>query len=430
MIKALVVDDDEIVTAFIQRLLTKKFAFEVVIASNGIEALQVLQKDSPQIIFLDVTMPLMDGIEFLEAIRADPKYSELPVIIMSSVNDRKIINQLIDIGITGYILKPLEYDATYERLNKIITKYRSKLRHDSVIDGESINSKDKKKLLLVDRDINFKTFFKELYKDNFEIIEGETGSDCLSLYLKNSPKIILLGENLSIVNEKLLAKKIRELDEEGKTEIFIFKENPGGTNEYLYDGVLKKSFVPENFSNEFSKIVLRIGSSNDQLLELVQTKIRDDATSAVKQAFGVLAHEEIIILGPEESENIHAGISCKVKLFEENEKMPLFIIITGSKESVKNIINKLNGNAENGGADDLEAFKKFSSSIADRIKESMEKRGLKILDQGIELIENGIDLRSENWKFQISVQTKTGEKFITGIQFDKNKQLSGKIVES
>ena len=87
MLKVLVIDDDRRVCSFLQRLLSKKFGLEVLSSSDGIEGLAIINKEKPDIVFCDIHMPLMDGIEILESIRATPHISNTHVVVLSSIND-------------------------------------------------------------------------------------------------------------------------------------------------------------------------------------------------------------------------------------------------------------------------------------------------------------------------------------------------------
>jgi CheY-like chemotaxis protein len=110
----LLVEDDELDVISIERTLKKlDIDYDLFIAHNGKEALSLLNnvKNSilPDVILLDLNMPKMNGIEFLKIIRGEEKFVNLKVFIMttsSELADRTITEEL---GISGYIIKPLSY---------------------------------------------------------------------------------------------------------------------------------------------------------------------------------------------------------------------------------------------------------------------------------------------------------------------------------
>ncbi len=108
--KILLVDDDE-TSNFLNELLIKGMDIveEVSIASNGQEALNYLENESgsfPQLIFLDLNMPVMDGFEFLEAFEKT-QTTKVPVFILTSSNNFKDYERAKQFDVAGYLIKPL-----------------------------------------------------------------------------------------------------------------------------------------------------------------------------------------------------------------------------------------------------------------------------------------------------------------------------------
>ena len=124
MYKVLIIEDDANTRALLQTFIAKRFGFTVKKASNGIEGLSLLQEFIPDFILLDISMPFMSGIQVLEAIRNESKYRNIPIIIMSAHNDKNSIDQTIKLGITDYILKPIDLKLTYERIQKVVNESR------------------------------------------------------------------------------------------------------------------------------------------------------------------------------------------------------------------------------------------------------------------------------------------------------------------
>ncbi len=116
----LIIEDDDTVRSYLKRMIQKKFEFNISEAENGRIGLEVLQKVKPDIIFLDISMPVMSGLEFLEKIKLDPAYSKIPILILTANNDRETIRKIINLGVTDYILKPIDPARTYSRIQELI----------------------------------------------------------------------------------------------------------------------------------------------------------------------------------------------------------------------------------------------------------------------------------------------------------------------
>lgn len=115
MIKSiLLIEDDELDVISVKRTLAKlAFPHELFIAYNGKEALDFLNKkaeaDLPDVILLDLNMPKMNGIEFLQGIRNQERYKDLKVFVMTTSNEASDRSRTDDLGISGYIIKPMSY---------------------------------------------------------------------------------------------------------------------------------------------------------------------------------------------------------------------------------------------------------------------------------------------------------------------------------
>jgi len=91
-------------------------------ANNGEEALVILKEKGiiPDIIVLDLNMPKINGIEFLEILKKDDVLKYIPSIILTTSNNHKDVMDCYRIGIAGYLLKPLKYEEYTSRVKKLI----------------------------------------------------------------------------------------------------------------------------------------------------------------------------------------------------------------------------------------------------------------------------------------------------------------------
>lgn len=116
----LLVEDDELDIISVQRSLKKlEIEYELYSAYNGIEALKLLRdpdvKLNPNVILLDINMPRMNGIEFLKVLREDEKLKDLKVFIMTTSSEGDDRFEAEKLGISGYIIKPLNYNDNTKR---------------------------------------------------------------------------------------------------------------------------------------------------------------------------------------------------------------------------------------------------------------------------------------------------------------------------
>lgn len=100
----MVVDDTDSARDIAARLL-KFHGLDTVQASSGNEAFQLLEQVHPDLILLDIAMPDMDGLQVLDRLRHDPRWQEIPVVMMTAVMDETSIRRAFDLGAREYLLK-------------------------------------------------------------------------------------------------------------------------------------------------------------------------------------------------------------------------------------------------------------------------------------------------------------------------------------
>ncbi|NWF37459.1 EAL domain-containing protein [Mariprofundus sp. KV] len=111
----MVVDDDEILRETLTEILHDS-DYTVVEATNGAEALERFKESAPDLLLVDVTMPLMNGYELCEALRKLPNGHNVPLIIMTGQDDVEAIEQAFDSGATDFISKPINWPIIGHRI--------------------------------------------------------------------------------------------------------------------------------------------------------------------------------------------------------------------------------------------------------------------------------------------------------------------------
>ena len=119
----LLVEDDQVDVMIVRRAMKElKVLNGLQVAQNGEEALAYLRDPTaakPCIILLDLNMPRMNGIEFLQARQADPTLNALPVVVLTSSSEERDMVQSYRLGVAGYMLKPVDYRQFVETMRVI-----------------------------------------------------------------------------------------------------------------------------------------------------------------------------------------------------------------------------------------------------------------------------------------------------------------------
>lgn len=117
--KVLSVDDSKTIRMIVTRTLVK-YDCTVCEASNGEEGLAVAAAEKPDVIILDITMPVMDGIAMLAKLREDAELKNIPVVMLTAESSRENIAQIARLGVRDYLVKPFKEEQLIEKLSRII----------------------------------------------------------------------------------------------------------------------------------------------------------------------------------------------------------------------------------------------------------------------------------------------------------------------
>lgn len=170
----LVIDDDLSTQEIMHRFLSRE-GFQVITATSGREGLCLAREQSPDVILLDVILPGMNGWEVLSALKADPDLVNIPVVMMTIVDDKNLGWAL---GATDYLLKPIDHN----RLLTLLQKYQSDTASNTV-------------MVVEDHAENREMLRRQLIKAGWQVVEAENGYRALEVMKAmstNQPQVILL----------------------------------------------------------------------------------------------------------------------------------------------------------------------------------------------------------------------------------------------
>lgn len=119
-VKVLSVDDSKLVRLLVTRAF-KKFDCQVFEAAHGIDGLAVATKEKPDVIILDVTMPVMDGMEMLTALKENADLKSIPVVMLTAEGSRDSLLAFAKMGVRDYLVKPFKEQDIVDKVSRIVT---------------------------------------------------------------------------------------------------------------------------------------------------------------------------------------------------------------------------------------------------------------------------------------------------------------------
>lgn len=118
MAKILIVDDDNLITGLMETLVTMG-GHEAIVVNDSTEAIDTAISVQPDLITLDLMMPGLSGYDICQLLRADPRFDQTPIIIISAKEDTQSKEKAIKMGATEYITKPFDIDHFIKTIQRL-----------------------------------------------------------------------------------------------------------------------------------------------------------------------------------------------------------------------------------------------------------------------------------------------------------------------
>jgi two-component system cell cycle response regulator len=189
--KILTVDDSKTVRIIVRKAF-KAYDCEILEAANGVEGLAVAAKDMPDLILLDVTMPVMDGVEMLTKLKADPQLKSIPVMMLTAEGGKDHVLKIAKIGVRDYIVKPFKEELLIEKAGRII-----ELKPLSDAPSKARSIFDPATLLVVDDKPAIVQQIQEGLKHTpWKIHGASTHGEAIDFCTKTPPDLIIISLSL------------------------------------------------------------------------------------------------------------------------------------------------------------------------------------------------------------------------------------------
>ena len=129
----LIVDDDELAIKAVVQLLARR-GFTMLSATSGREGLDILARNPVDVLVLDVLMPEMSGLEVCHSLRADGRFNDLPVILLTGCDDIETRAAGMKLGVSEFLCKPFAHHELIERINNQLDVRRISADLDTLAD--------------------------------------------------------------------------------------------------------------------------------------------------------------------------------------------------------------------------------------------------------------------------------------------------------
>ena len=409
--KALVVDDDRTARALLRRILNGIMKCEVIEAADGLEALEQIHREQPDIVLLDIEMPKLGGVEVLETIRATNAYANLPVVANSSLSDQESVLSMIRLGVADYILKSERTAALQSRLSRVMRQIVPQDRHEPQL-ASHVATADI--ALLVEKDPNFRSFVRPLLESAFEVHECDNAFDAIKFFGERNPPVVLVGDHLDLMPAPVFARILREASNGTGLRLILMSSGMqlSERDAAVFDAVARKSFVPDEFVPELHQS-LQTSEAAAYRQSLLTGDIRNELLTAIQQTVGVLTDQDVELL--ETVNGIERETRALVMLTSSKGTDNVTMALAGAQDDVTKLAAAIVGeelSMEDGAAD---AFAEVASTIGGRLRSSLATRGF-ALEQGAPefVAEEHVGSDAPD-RLVIPFKTASGERFVLSV---------------
>lgn len=253
MKKILLVEDEQFLSEMYQMKLESE-GYDVFFAANGKDGLEIAIKEKPDLVLLDLLMPIMDGYEMLTELRKNKETKNLKVCILSNLGQLSEINRSKEIGIEGFLIKA---NLTPSQLVENVEKL---LRGEKLLNG--MRGKKKKSVLLIeDENDIIEMYNMHLSKANYDVGMARNGAWGLKLSREQKFDIIVMDMTMPAMSGYDMLKEIRSDSKNQETPIIVLSNSAQdkdierakkcGASRYL----LKSGITPSKLIREINKII-------------------------------------------------------------------------------------------------------------------------------------------------------------------------------
>jgi CheY-like chemotaxis protein len=242
-VKVLTVDDSKTIRMIVKKAF-KPYDCKLFEAENGVEGLATAAKVSPDLIVLDITMPVMNGIEMLGKLKEEPALKDIPVIMLTAESGKDNVMQIVKMGVKDYMVKPFKGEQLIERATRLI-QLKDKPKE---VDAEE----PAKKYFALDGDVMVLKLPGKINRPVIAEIDGQMGPTFTEMRTKGIMRFILDLTRTGEVNMSLI-KLIIMVDGKCRAAKAKFRMVGSESHETELTGFQETSDIPVDNSIEKAK---------------------------------------------------------------------------------------------------------------------------------------------------------------------------------
>jgi CheY-like chemotaxis protein len=250
----LIVDDDANAREFVAFVL-RGMRLNIVQARSGHEALTLVRKQRPVLITLDVMMPDFSGYDVLDVLRDDPALSEIPVVMMSVLNDRDSRDRAIQHGASAFLQKPVDASVLLATVGRLLSER-----------GRDV--------LVIDDDHDSVAAVKsQLAAHGFSVVQTAHGRHGLDFAGRLQPEMIVLGAAPSSGKVHELLEALRGDERTERIPVMVLTRAGGALGAEYFDGVGSSEPTARGELAQLLRLIAERQAASTRLADLARVQV-------------------------------------------------------------------------------------------------------------------------------------------------------------
>jgi len=226
--------------------------YDIFPAESAVKLFEFLEYFRPDLILLDVNMPDIDGYETIKSLKADERYTDIPVIFLTGNSDRESVVKGLSLGAADYVVKPYTASKLIESIETHLNPPKGKN------DSTDMDDNSKHSVLIVDDVSSMLRAMQYALNDRYKVYILSKSEDAIDFLRTKTPDLILLDYVMPIINGFDLIPIIREIPEHKDTPIIIITTE--GTQDHVNKAMsigasdfIVKPFKPKELNDKVAK---------------------------------------------------------------------------------------------------------------------------------------------------------------------------------
>lgn len=374
--KLLVADDDRPARTLLTRLGERYLGMEVLEVEGGLCTLAEIERFEPDLLLLDVNLSELDGYNVLREVRRSSLFAQLTAVVTARSATRTMVSAFRDLGVHDILLKPYDIDAVQRRLTRLLSSVRPPFRRNRAAEDGSTDQSERRGLLLVDGDTNFRRAAVPLIAPYYDVTEASNGTAALDALANHPYAVVCVGEELTLLQGELLGQSLRRLETSDGARFIRLSSLDDRVPGSAFDDWLLRSWIPEQFSKDFRRVVVGDLSPVERLRALPPTLLEGELRSALRHTCGVLMAVEatdLHIVLPSDHVELRVRLTLPMTTVDADVTITL-----GVSDADCDELARWFGGGRGLNVSPPDALRELGNTVAGRLHESLLQRGFEV----------------------------------------------------